>query len=192
MNAALLLAVTFSVSLLSGHASAQRPESPQARIAVQRDAMAKFAYMDGVWRGPAETILPDGKKHAIVQTERIGPFLDGSIKVLEGRGYEADGTVSFNALGTVSYDAAKKIYTLHSNAQGYVGDYVLTPTADGFIWEIPAGPMTLRYVATFKDGVWRETGDRILPGKDPVRFFEMNLKRIGDTTWPAGGAVSPR
>src|SRR5436853_6644452 len=31
----------------------------------------------------------------------------------------------------------------------------------------------------FKDGAWREVGDRIMPGKEPVRFFEMNLKRVG-------------
>lgn len=46
--------------------------------------------------------------------------------------------------------------------------------------------------ATIKDGAWREVGERIFPGKEPVRFFEMNLKRIGDTSWPAAGAVSPK
>ena len=28
-----------------------------------------------------------------------------------------------------------------------------------------------------------------MPGKEPVRFMELNLERIGDTDWPAGGAV---
>jgi hypothetical protein len=41
-----------------------------------------------------------------------------------------------------------------------------------------------------KDGAWREVGDRIMPGKEPVRIFEMNLTRVGDTDWPAAGAVS--
>jgi preprotein translocase subunit SecE len=40
--------------------------------------------------------------------------------------------------------------------------------------------------------VWHEVGERIMPGKDPVRFFEMTLKRVSDTTWPAGGAVGPK
>lgn len=192
MNRQSLVNLAVLAALVSSPAWAQRPESPEMRMSVQRDAMAKLAYLDGVWRGPAVTTAPDGSKHEIVQTERIGPFLGGSIKVLEGRGYEANGTVSFNALGTISYDAAKKTYTLHSNAQGYVGDYVLTATESGFTWEIPAGPMIMRYTATIKDGHWNEVGDRIFPGKAPVRFFEMNLKRIGDTSWPAGGAVSPR
>jgi len=161
-------------------------------IAAQREAMTRLAMMDGVWRGPAWTILASGEKHSITQTERIGPFLDGSVKVLEGRGYEPDGKVIFNAFGTISYDPGKKGYTLHSYAQGYVGDFVLKLTADGYIWEIPAGQMTIRYTAVIKDGAWLEVGDRIMPGKEPVRFFEMNLKRIGDTTWPAGGAISPK
>jgi len=81
---------------------------------------------------------------------------------------------------------------MHSNAMGHVGDFVLTPTPDGFTWEIPAGPMTVRYTAIVKDGTWREVGDRVAPGQDPVRFFEMNLKRIGDIDWSAGGAISPK
>ena len=138
------------------------------------------------------TILPSGVRHDVTQTERIGPFLDGSVKVLEGRGYNADGTVGFNAFGVISYQPGQQTYTLRSYALGYAGDFVLTPTSDGYVWQIPAGPMTIRYTATIKNGTWREVGDRIAPGKDPVRFFEMNLKRVGDTKWPGDGAVSPQ
>jgi hypothetical protein len=168
-----------------------RPDSA-ATIKAQREAMAVLASMDGIWRGPAWTILPSGQKHTVTQTERIGPFLDGSVKVIEGRGYEPDGTVAFNAFGTVSYNPATRAYTLHSHAMGQVGDFPLTPTADGYVWEIPAGPMTIRYTCTIKDATWHEVGDRIVAGKEPVRFFEMTLKRIGDTTWPADGAIPPK
>lgn len=180
------------VLLMSVTAFGQGRPDPAALIAAQREAMAPLAFMDGVWRGPAWTILPSGEKHNVTQTERIGPFLDGSVKVIEGRGYNADGTVGFNAFGTISYNPATKVYTLHSYAQGNVGDFVITRTTDGYTWEIPAGPMTIRYTAVIKDGAWKEVGDRIMPGKDPVRFFEMNLKRVGDTNWPAAGAISPK
>lgn len=169
-----------------------RPDQA-ALIAAQREAMVPLAAMDGVWRGPAWTILPSGEKHLITQTERIGPFLGGSIKVIEGRGYEADGKVAFNAFGIVSYNPTTKAYSLHSYAQGQSGDFILKPLADDFTWEIPAGPtMAIHYTATIKDGTWREVGDRIQEGKEPVRFFEMNLKRISDSDWPAAGAVSPK
>ncbi|HKG21294.1 MAG TPA: DUF1579 domain-containing protein [Blastocatellia bacterium] len=170
----------------------QGRQDPAVLLAAQSEAMSRLSVMDGVWRGPAWTILPSGEKHAITQTERIGPFLSGSVKVIEGRGYDTSGKVTFNAFGTISYNPATRAYTLHSYAQGSNGDFVLTPTADGYIWEIPAGPMTIRYTAVIKGGEWREVGDRIVPGKEPVRFFEMNLKRVSDTDWPAAGAISPR
>jgi len=91
------------------------------------------------------------------------------------------------AFATISY--ATKVYTMHSNAMGRVGDFVVSPTVNGFSWEIPAGPVTIRYTAVVKDGTWHEVGDRIEAGKDPVRFFDMNLKRVGDTDWPAVGAI---
>jgi hypothetical protein len=174
-------------------AMAQGRPDPAALLAAQKEAMAVFAAMDGVWRGPAWTILPSGEKHSITQTERIGPFLDGAVKVLEGRGYEADGRVSFNAFGTISFDPATKAYTLHSYAMGHVGDFVIKPTPDGYTWEIPMGPArTLRYTAVIKDGTLKEVGDVLESGKEPLRNFEMVLKRVGDTTWPAGGAVPPK
>jgi len=173
-------------------AQAQGRPDPAKLIAAQQEALGKLTFMDGVWRGTAWTLLPSGEKHTITQTERIGPFLDGSVKVIEGRGYDPDGKVTFNAFGTVSYSPATKAYTLHSHAMGSVGDFALTPLADGYIWEIPAGPMTLRYTATIKGGAWFEVGDRIQAGKEPVRFFEMTLKRVGDTAWPAAGAVPPK
>jgi len=169
--------------------AAQGPD-PATLMAAQKEAIAPFSYMDGIWRGPAWTILPSGQKHNVTQTERIGPFLEGTVKVIEGRGYDSEGKTSFNAFGIVSYDPAKKVFTLHSYAQGHVGDFVFIPTTDGYIWEIPAGSMTIRYIANIKNGGWHEVGDRIVSGKDPVRFFEMTLKRIGNTDWPAAGAVS--
>jgi hypothetical protein len=180
------------VLFLAVPALAQGRPDAAALLAAQKDALKAFAAMDGVWRGPAWTILPNGEKHTITQTERIGPFLDGAVKVIEGKGYEADGRVSFNAFGTISFSPVKNAYTLHSHAMGNVGDFAFKPTVDGYTWEIPAGPMTIRYTAVIKDGTLKEVGDRLEPGKDPVRFFEMTLTRIGDTTWPAGGAVPPK
>ena len=184
-----LLSITAGLTLI---AMGQGRPDPATLIAAQREAMAPLAMMDGVWRGPAWTILPSGEKHNITQTERIGPFLDGSIKVVEGRGYNADGKPGFNAFGIISYDPSTKVYTLHSHAQGQVGDFALKLTADGYVWEIPAGPMTIRYAAVIKNGGWLEVGDRIMPGKEPVRFFEMSLKRVGDSNWPAAGAIPPK
>jgi hypothetical protein len=172
-------------------AFSQRPDA-EAMLKAQREAMAPLAFMDGTWRGSAWAITPSGEKRTLTQTERVGSFLGGSVKVVEGKGYEADGSVGFNAFATIYFDPAKKTYTMHSYAQGSVGDFSFKPAADGFVWEIPAGSMTIRYTAVIKNGTWHEVGERIAEGKEPVRFFEMNLKRIGDTDWPAGGTVPPK
>ena len=173
-------------------AIAQERPSPAALLAAQREAMATFAFMDGVWRGPASTLLPSGEKHSITQTERIGSLLGGTVKVIEGRGYDPDGTTTFNALGIISYNVASKSYSMRSYALGLSGDFPVQRTSDGFTWEIAAGPTTIRYNAVVKDGTWTEVGDRIAPGKDPLRFFEMRLTRVGDSEWPAAGAIPPK
>jgi hypothetical protein len=183
-----LLLLTFGLTLT---AFPQRPD-PETLLKPQRDAMAALSIMDGIWRGQAWAISPTGEKHEVTQTERVGSFLGGSVKVVEGKGYEADGKIGFNAFATIYFDPSKKTYTMHSYAQGYVGDFAFTPKPDGFVWEIPAGPTTIRYTAVIKDGVWHEVGDRIMPGKDPVRIFEMTVKRIGNTDWPVGGTVGPK
>lgn len=168
------------------------PQDPASLIAQQRDAMASLAFLDGVWRGPAWIVLPSGEKLTLTQTERIGPFLDGSVKVIDGRSYTPDGKLVFNAFAILSYDSAQHSYSMRSYAQGHVGDFKFTPSANGYTWEIPAGPMTIRYSADVKGGVLHEVGSRILPGKVPVQFFEMNLRRLGDTDWPNAGAIGPQ
>jgi hypothetical protein len=159
-------------------------------IAAEQAAMKKLDWMRGRWRGPAAGRNPGGEYH-VTQTERIGPFLNGTVMVMEGKGFRADGSPGFNAFGILSFDPHSGEYTLRSYAQGYAGTFKLTPSGTGYVWEIPAGPMTMRYTANLHDGIWTEVGDRIVPGQPPQRFFEMNLKRVGDTAWPEEGAQTP-
>ena len=185
-----LALLTFAPTAALGQGSSA--PNPATLIAAQRKAMAPLAFLDGEWRGQGWIVLPSGHKETFTQTERVGPFLDGSVKVIEGRSYGPDGKVVFNAFAILSYNSVQRAYSMHSYAQGNVGDFAFTPSADGYTWNIPAGPMTIRYKANVKDGVLHEVGDRIQPGKDPVQFFEMDVKRVGDTRWPAAGAVGPQ
>lgn len=186
IRAASLLAL----ALAALPAAAQAPD-PVATQQAQRDAMAVLKPMDGVWRGPAWTLLPNGEKRHLTQTERVGSFLGDTLKVIEGRGYLPDGTVGFNAMGVVSYDPAKKAYSMRSYAMGHAGDFAFRPDPQGgYAWEVPAGPnMTIKYVATIRDGTLHEIGHRVPASGPPVQIFEMTLKRVGDTSWPAGDAV---
>ena len=185
-----LLALVASCAAL---AAAAQPPDAAALLAAQKEAMKAFASMNGTWRGPAWTIIPGGKKIELTQTERAGPMLDGTLKVIEGRGYLPDGTLGFNAFGIISYNVATKKYTMRSWAMGQSGEFALTPTADGFVWERPAGPgAIIRYTASVKGDTFSEYGEYIAGDRPPSRIFEMNLKRVGDTAWPAGEPVTMR
>lgn len=188
MNTLRNLALTALLALPAAAFTQPRPD-PAIALAAQKQALAPLSWMDGEWRGTARTTGMDGKEHAVTQTERIGPLLGGTIKLIEGRGYNADGSTGFNAFAVLSYDVAEKKFHFRSHAMGRSGDFAFEPRVDGYAWTIPAGPMTIRYTATFEDGNWHEIGERVMEGKPPVKFFEMTLRRVGDSAWPGGGAV---
>lgn len=192
MRIGTVIVLAAALTLTGGVAQSQPADAP-ALMAAQRDAMKALAMMDGVWRGPAMTLLPSGEWRTVTQTERIGPFLGGTLKVIEGRGYDATGAVVFNAFGVVSFDPASASYSMRSYALGRRGDFPLRATGDGYSWEVPAGPGAIvRYVATIKNNRLQEIGERMVSGGPPMKVFEMNLERIGDSSWPEVGAIQPR
>jgi hypothetical protein len=111
---------------------------------------------------------------------RPNPAPFGTGKVIEGRGYEPDGWAELQCLRRGLFQP------------GHSGDFMIAPTADGYTWEIPAGSTTIRYAAVIEDGTLREVGDRIVPDREPQRFFEMTLQRVGDSDWPVAGAIGPK
>jgi hypothetical protein len=170
-------------------AGAPQSRDPAAIAKAETEAMAKLHWMDGAWRGPAVTQTAQGERK-VMQTERIGPMLGETIKVIEGRGFSDGRNVGFNAFGVVSYDPFKRAYEFRTYAQGYAGTFPLEVTPTGYVWSTPAAGGSVRYTATVKGDSWNEVGDLIAEGKPPVRIFEMNLKRIGDSDWPEAGALT--
>jgi hypothetical protein len=191
----LIVALSFAAALAAGApVLAQEPDPAvvAARMDAQRTAMAKLARLDGEWRGEAWVANRSGVRRTFVQAERVGGMLDGTIKVVEGRGFE-DGNLTFNAFATISYDPDKKTYSMRTNTWGYQSDVPLEATEDGFIWTLPAGPGgQVRYTAVIKDGTWVEYGEYVPTGGKGMKFMEMTLKRLGDTKWPADGALGPK
>ncbi|MBX3479695.1 MAG: DUF1579 domain-containing protein [Caulobacter sp.] len=186
-----VLGFALTLAFAGGAAAQQDPAAAQARADAQKAAMAPLSKMDGQWRGSAWIADRAGNRTVLVQTERSGSMLDGAVRVVEGRGYQ-DGELAFNAFAAISYDPDKKTYSMRSYTKGYQGDFPLEVTADGFIWRMPAGPNAeIRYTAVIKDGTWVEKGEYVPAGGKGMQFIELNLKRIGDTDWPAGGAVGP-
>lgn len=190
MRLARLFLVTLSWVVATAQAQGFDPAALQQ---AEREALAPLAAFDGEWRGTARTLLPNGQWRELTQTERVGPMLDGTLRVVEGRGYDAQGALRFNALGIISYRPMEKRHAFHSYAMGFEGDHEMQLIPDGFIWSVQAGPQArLRYTLRIVDGRWQEVGERLVEGQPPQRTFEMTLDRIGPTTWPAAGFVPPR
>ena len=186
-RSAVLISAAF---LFTWHGSllAQAPGSA-ALSAKQVAMMQPLAWMDGRWRGEAVIQSPGGEIK-LTQTERVGPMLGGAIRVIEGRGFDSQGKLAFNAAATMVYDPATEKYAMHAFSDGRVGVFKLDVQSNGYAWETPAGTATIRYTAVFQDGVWTETGDFVLPGAPPRPFFVMKLRRIGSTKWPSAGGVA--
>ena len=185
----LLLALGVPAVALAASPSHYTMPKTAALLKAERTAMVPLTKMGGIWRGPATGTGPSGKPYHVTQTERVGPFLGKTVMVMEGRGYKSDGHLGFHAFGVISYNPMTKAYSMNAYADGFAGNFKLDLTPGGFTWSIPEGPVTMRYTATFKDGTWHEVGARVVAGEKPVQTFEMTLKRVSGTDWPAAGAV---
>lgn len=191
MTYPILISAALAAAAPPAAAAQQQRPNPAAMMAAEREAMKAIDWTDGEWRGVAVTQTATGE-HRVTHTERSGALLGGTVRLIEGHSYRDDGSTGFNALAMLSYDPTKKSYRMTSHAEGQFGTFEIVPTSDGYSWSIPAGPMTIRYTAHFKDGVWTEIGERVLEGRPPQPFFRMDLKKVGPTSWPAAGAVKPR
>jgi hypothetical protein len=154
--------------------------------------MQKLDLLKGTWVGEAKGTGPDGKPYLVRQTERVGSMLNGDVLVIEGRGYRRDGTLAFNAFGTVSADAKTGAFDFRAHAHGRSGTYRMEATPNGVTWELAAGPQAImRYTITIEAGVWREVGEYLAKDQPPRQVMEMTLKRTGNTDWPAAQPITP-
>lgn len=177
----MLKSVAFTLAVLAA-GSAQAQTSPMARLEV----------MKGIWKGEAKGMGPGGAPYDITQTERVGAMNGGDLLVVEGRGYDGT-TLKFDAFGVISWNPRSQGYEFRAYTSGYG---VTAPLKlDGQIaqWEMPAGPnAVVHFTLDFSaPGVWHETGQYIAAGQPPVSILDMTLKHVGDTDWPAAGAIQP-
>lgn len=186
-----LAAAFAALSLACAAAPALAQQVDPAAVAAQREHMSRLDWMNGEWTGAAEVMVGMGQTRTLRHTERIGPMLDGVIKVIEGHSYEADGSTGFNAFAVLSWDDENDRYTMRSYVGGMAGDFPLEITPTGWRWSTPARGGEIRYETVHTPDSWTETGDFIMPGREPMRVITLRLTRKGDSDWPAAGAVAP-
>jgi hypothetical protein len=165
---------------------------PSKRFKAQQDAMKELAFLDGEWRGSSKVLRKDGWA-PMVQTGRVGSMLDGTVRMIEAKGYEADGRLSFEVLRILSYEPETKTYSMRSYQSGRVRDHALSLTDKGFEWksESSAGS-TVRYEASVKNGVWTETATRVPTRGEPETYVEVKLKRLRASSWPGAEGLGAK
>lgn len=184
------------VKVVAAAASAATVREPSKRVQAQQDAMKALAFLDGEWRGTAKTVRKTGTV-SMTQTVRAGAMLDGAMRMLEVRSYEADGHLSFDALRIISFNPDRKTYEMRSYQNGSARDYEVSATASGLTWQIESGgKVSTRYEIAVKNGVWTETATRMPSSKSgtdkPETYLSISVKRQRASTWPAAGTLGAK
>lgn len=162
-------------------------------IAAEQAAIAKLGLLDGEWRGGGSMIdTPGQTPREMIDTLRVGSFLDGTVKVIEIRDYLPDGAIGFHAFNTISYDPAKSQYVMTARGGGRGGNFSFELTPTGYIWTIGSAQRGLRYRGTIKGDTWSELGESVAPGQAPIQMSQWNVHRVGPTHWPEEGALRAR
>jgi hypothetical protein len=164
---------------------------PSKRLKAQQDAMKELAFLDGEWRGTSRVMRKDGWA-PMVQTGRVGTMLDGTVLMIEAKGYEADGRLSFDVLRIISYEPETQSYSMRSYQSGRVRDHVLSLTDNGVAWDSDSGNGAIRYEASVKNGAWTETATRMPARGEPETYVEVKLKRQRSSSWPQAGGVGAK
>lgn len=189
MHIARLGLLLVGLALVASPVAAQPGPSPAAAAARKADhaqRMSALAFLHGAWRGEGWMVLGPDRRETFAQTERIGPFLDGDILLIEGTGRarDADDRVVHHAFAVIS-PAEGGGYEFRSYANQRAGLFPARLTGPRALeWTIATPGGEIRYLIEVDGDVWRETGERSADGgKTWTRFFQMDLKRTGPATW---------
>jgi hypothetical protein len=181
---AALYALSFATST-----NAQAP-APNQRVLAEQAAIASLAGFNGLWRGSGWTLV-EGERVANVVTQRVGTMLDDVTQVIETRTFAADGSLQFHAFNNVAFEFDSGAYVIQARAGGRFGEFPFRTTPDGYVWELINNGSGLRYTGTLRNGVWTEVTEAVSADRLPQVISEFSISRIGDTEWPAGGALQP-
>lgn len=141
--------------------------------------MKKLDFLAGTWTGDALVYTGPGDPIKVRQTEEVQFKLGGLVLLVEGTGRDpVSGKVIFNALATISYDDAEKIYRFRSHNDGRFLDTELKVKEKGFEWGYNAGPAVVKFVMKINDkGEWHEVGDVTIGSQPSRRSVELTVRK---------------
>lgn len=149
----------------------------QTTESIQQE-MNKLEVLTGDWEGIGWYQQGQNKKYDIRQTEHIERKLNGTLLLVEGKGYVND-SLSFNAMAMFSYSLTDKTYVIESHlADGKATVASGSFNEEGkFVWgfDVPQGK--IRYTMTLTETTWNEYGEYSADGNQWWKFMEMNLTK---------------
>lgn len=177
--------------LFAAPVSGQDPRSSEtiAALGAKRAAMTKLLLYDGVYTGTWTSFpLGGGRSLGGTTVHRVGPFLGGTVKLMEGRNYLVDGAMVFNGMMILSFDARTGKYPLRIYANDRVIDTEAVMNSGGYYFDVPTpAQSSFRRINIFVTArQWNERVDFHDGNKPAVKEAELILNRVGESDWPLG------
>lgn len=153
---------------------------PNPTIEKQKEAMAKLAVMEGQWTGTGWMQRGQSERHTFEVKETAEKKNGGLTLLIQGLGTDSKtGEIGHDALAVVYYDVESDQYMFDSHLD--TGQHKLMTGSfegDEFIWgfDLPNNAK-IKYVITFTENTWNETGEYSSDGINWFKFMEMNLNK---------------
>lgn len=165
--------------LLGAACMAQIPRTPD--VEAQRAAMKKLGFLVGEWYGEASALRGPGQFVELTQTESAQFKLDGLVLVIEGVGRtKADGKLSLQALGLISFDDETGTYRMRAFNDGrwLETEVKLADGANSISWSFVLGEFkTTTVLRIDENGDWTEHGELVIGDRPPQKMMELKVRR---------------
>jgi len=159
---------------------AQTPRTPD--VEAQRAAMKKLGFLVGEWSGEASALRGPGQFVELTQTESAQFKLDGLVLVIEGVGRtKADGKLSLQALGLISFDDETGTYKMRAFNDGrwLETEVKLADGRNSISWGFALGEFkTTTELRINEDGEWTELGELVIGDRPPQKMMDLRVRRI--------------
>ena len=156
----------------------QVPRTPD--VDAQRAAMKKLEFLVGEWSGEASVLRGPGRYVELVQTESAHFKLDGLVLMIEGVGHtKADGKVSLQALGLISFDDTTATYWMRAFNDGrWLEAEVRLAGKNSISWGFTLGEFkTSTLLRIDGNGDWTENGELVIGDRPPLKMMELRVHR---------------
>jgi hypothetical protein len=158
---------------------AQTPRTPD--VDAQRIAMKKLEFLVGDWVGEASVLRGPGQFAELAQTESAHFKLDGLVLMIEGVGRtKADGKLSLQALGLISFDDETGSYRMRAFNDGrwLETEVKLADDGNSISWGFTLGEFkTATVLRISENGEWTEHGELVIGDRPAQKMMELRVRR---------------